>query len=330
MPLCAQNVARVGDYAITQQELEERMDVLYDNSEAPMPYNMLRETALQALIDEYVMMAYAAQSGIVVSSSEVDSYFISLYGSHPKFQTNGRFDRAKFNSLRQTPEIKAILDDLNRELLVDKTRQIIESRFRIGDDDLLDRYIFENFHFDLDYIVIDEDLADVDPELRPQDAYDWWRQRQNQYRTPKRVRLQLLVAPDADFAGLVDINDAALLQAYADLGVIRPFEEVRDSLAALMRQDQLRALGRREAQAQLDSLSRGLGISRGLVDTRPLTWEDNLGQLPQGRRMLQRAFEMRPGNWSELFDLGWGWAAFVVTEAQREGAAPLEEVGAQV
>ncbi|MCD4829159.1 MAG: peptidylprolyl isomerase [Candidatus Cloacimonetes bacterium] len=328
--LCAQPVARVGEHDITLSELEEQMDVLYDNSEEPYAYDQLREAALQKLIDESLLMRYANEAGIMVSAGEVDSYFINLYGSHERLMTNGRFDRTKYYQLKRTPEIQAILVDLRRELLVGKTRSILETQFRIGDEALLEQYVLDNFRFDIGYVIINENLADVPPELRPQDAYDWWLQRQDSYQSPRRVSLELLIVADEEMTDRVSVSDAALLQAHINLGLTRPFEEVKDSLAVIMRHDNLRALAQREAKTLRSHLQRGDEVNHALLQTRLLTWEDSIGQLPQSRRMLERAFDMRPHRWSELFDLGWGWAAFQVTAIKQTAPAGLNETGHKV
>jgi len=320
--LCAQTVARVGDREISEDELQLEMELLAENS--TYTTNQLRQAALQQLISDELLARYGAETGITVSGDEVESYFISLYGQHPKFQTNGRFDRAKFDRLKRTPEIQAIMADLRRELLVDKTRAMVESRFSISDNDLLESYILDHFRFDIGYAVIDERY--VDTAATPQQATDWWQRHKNEFTTPERIRLDVLLVPD-DAVNVI-VSDEELYSAYYDSGIYRPFEEVRDSLLLALKTERRHQQAYAQAQTERDALQRGGQAMRPLLRSPWLERGDKLGHIPAD--VLKQAFGMRPQRWTDVMEIAGGWMACCVAERQDAATATFAQAGPQI
>jgi peptidyl-prolyl cis-trans isomerase D len=125
-------LAEVGEYKITSQEfwrLYERSSRFYreiykDKYEEMMKQMNLKETILDSMVDEYVLLISAQKMGIHVSDQELNDAITQ----EPMFQTDGVFDKEIYiNRLRLnrlTPEAYESLK--RRELTIKKLRRLIE------------------------------------------------------------------------------------------------------------------------------------------------------------------------------------------------------------
>lgn len=125
-------LAEVGGYKITSQEfwrLYERSsrfyrDIYKDKFEEMMKQMNLKETILDSMIDEHVLLISAQKMGIQVSDQELNDAITR----EQMFQTNGVFDKdiyiKRLRLNRLTPEAYETLK--RQELTIKKLRRLIE------------------------------------------------------------------------------------------------------------------------------------------------------------------------------------------------------------
>ncbi len=327
LSLSAQVVARVGKYYVTESSLEEEIDYLFDMQRTPSTYYALRRQAMDNLIEEKLMASFADEYGIIVDSSEVEAYFINEYGDHPQFQENGAFSYLKFKRLLQKPRMQKIWQDLYNDLLFSKTRKIIEESFDLTDEMIRDQFVTSSFQFDIGYITIDGELLDVPQGCTLEGAMKFYQKNYQRYKSPKQVRLELYVMQDDALPLPPEVSEADLMEIYLPLASVKPLDEVRDSLVALL-------TVRNRHQAVLDSLE----IIRQLVENnRPspispvltdyLEYSGTIGDFEQSRQILERAFELDERSVSEIFDIGFGSMFFRVLDIIEPRSELTPEVG---
>jgi parvulin-like peptidyl-prolyl isomerase len=125
-------LAEVGEYKITSQEfwrLYERnsrfyRDIYKDKFEEMMKQMNLKETILDSMVDEQVLLISARKMGIQVSDKELNDAITQ----EPMFQTNGVFDKKTYiNRLRLSRLTPEAYESLKRqELTIKKLRRLIE------------------------------------------------------------------------------------------------------------------------------------------------------------------------------------------------------------
>ena len=125
-------LAEVGEHKITSQEfwrLYERSsrfyrDIYKDKFEEMMKQMNLKETILDSMVDEQVLLISARNMGIQVSNQELNDAITQ----EPMFQTDGVFDKKTYiNRLRLNRLTPEAYESLKRhELTIKKLRRLIE------------------------------------------------------------------------------------------------------------------------------------------------------------------------------------------------------------
>ncbi len=328
--LNAQVVARVGEQYITETRLEEEIDYLFDLQRTPSTYYALRRQALDNLIEEALMTSFAGEYGIIVDSSEVEAYFINEYGDHPQFQENGAFSYFKFKRLLRNPRVKKVWQDLYKDLLLSKTRSIIEESFELTDAMIRDQFVTSNFQFDIGYITIEGELLDVPQSCTLEGAMAFYQKHFQRYRSPKRVRLELYALPDDEIELPAKVSESALMQLYMPLASVRPFDEVRDSLTAVLTHQARHGMVQDSLESIRQSVKDNEPVAISPVLTDYLEYSSTIGGFDQAKRILARAFELREKSVSELFDIGFGYLFFRVLDMEEPHSELTPEVGERV
>ncbi|MCD4819130.1 MAG: SurA N-terminal domain-containing protein [Candidatus Cloacimonetes bacterium] len=160
-------IAEVGDYKITSSQLHSKMRELrniYSSEE-------LSENALNTLIEDCLLLEYAARNEINVSEKEIETFMISQLGDHPSLQTDGVFDYEKYLKLSSSKKGEKISNEIKTDLLQSKSKSLIESTFELDDESLLEQYFLEHVKIDISYAVLDVEDISISMDLTPEKAY---------------------------------------------------------------------------------------------------------------------------------------------------------------
>lgn len=141
-------VARVGGFVITRTDLERKMQ---DGTP--------QETALENLIADKLLLLYAKDNKVNVTDKELENYFANQFAGHPKFSTDGKFDYLKFDDLKNTYEVKRVLEFMRNDLLSEKARAMILSSIPTDDTVAMEKYIRDKTRLDLGYALFDASLV---------------------------------------------------------------------------------------------------------------------------------------------------------------------------
>ncbi|MFC1887286.1 peptidyl-prolyl cis-trans isomerase [Candidatus Cloacimonadota bacterium] len=318
-------IASVEDQEITYDQLTEEMESLELKSD--MTYAQIREQALENLIEEKLLVIYANENNVTVDELELDSFFINHLGDHPRFLTEGNFDRSKYREFKSTETGKQIIKEMESEILISKVRTMLNNSFHLSDDNLFKEYVLQNAEIDISYAIVDVEMADVPKEFSFLEAERYFNQNRKEFRTEEKVKLQIVVIPftdhEATAGAYLNLMERSLIEADTNLTEVQI-----DSLRQTIYTNELQELTFKEAQRVKLMLELNQQIKQPLLETGFISIEDNYGSLPQG--LIFKAFEQTDNHFTEPFRTEIGYIVFRVIERQEPRNQNLSEVAEEV
>ena len=325
LTVAAEIVARVGEYAITSEQVESELSDFEGDYDLPLPE--LHKLALHKLIEEQLLLIYAKEKGISVSRNEVESYFMSVLGNDPKLMTNGRFDYAKFRELKKTPEVKKIMQEMKKDILINKTRSLIEESFQLTDEKLMERFILENAKVDIGYALINMNDVVMSGDYNSQKARGFFATHRNLFLSPRKVKLRFFIVPFADFAKTACDSITPKIAETALTDTLHS-EAYFDSLRFKLIREATIRLTEKKAENQKRLAENELPISYPMLESYFLTEKDSLGKIPP--KILHNAFQMEENQFSEPLETEIGFLVFQVVEIQEPKEQKLEDIPQKV
>ncbi len=148
----------------------------------------LKQQALDGMIREMLLTKEIDRLNIVVSDQEVQD---SLK-ANPAFQTDGKFDAAKWNKALENPQIQwpAVAEQERESLRTQKLMGIIFAEARVTDDEIRDEFNRQNEKVRIAFIPIKaNDLADK-VEVTPDDLKAYYEQHKQEYSEPAQDKIE--------------------------------------------------------------------------------------------------------------------------------------------
>jgi parvulin-like peptidyl-prolyl isomerase len=310
--LAGENVASVGNYLISSNELAEEMKNLSDNEN--LTYSRVRQMALDNLIEKYILMNYADENGISVDDAESQAFFVRELGDLPRFQTNGVFDSFKYQEFIRTPNGKSIIKEMKKEILVQKTRTLIENSFNASDNNLLRQFFLENTEIDLGYAIVNVEDANIPSSISLAETERLYHKNKKHFNKEKKVKLEFLLVFKDNFKAAVvhRVNDrlenAVEIDStltHLDLQKMhKVFEAEETSKLALQKATQLK-----------DILSSGNKVFHPVLESGYLGINDSMGEIPNS--LIKLAFQNRRRGYSEPIDLGEAFLVYKILDFKK-------------
>lgn len=335
--------ARVNDQVVTQRQFDDayrRMSAMYQRAGAPAPpAELLRTQALGQLVDSELLVQEADRLGLIVDEVELRNSIAAV----PDFQTDGVFDKDRYVQLLQQNGYKpSDFEELERRrLLTGKVQELIGSGVHVSDEQLADRFRYENERLNLRFVRIPAAPLESQVTLSEEDVQKYFADNQEKYREPERVRIKLVEFRPQDFAAEVTPSDAEV-QAYYDahLEEYRRPEEVRARHILFKLAPDAADAEKTKARQQADAV---LAQAKGGADFADLAKQhsqdstaSNGGDLGKfGRGLMAPAFEtaafaLEPGQISEVVETPFGLHIIKLEEKLPEHIEPIEAVRAAI
>ncbi len=310
--LSAKTIAEVGVYKISSAELQKEMEN-YEGKQQ-YTYSTIRQLSLSALIDKYLIKNYALEKRIYVDDSELEAFFIHQVGDLPRFQTNGVYDRRKFLNFKNSISGGRVLNEMKDEILITKTRTILEKSFGVTEDKLLRQYFMENTKIDLGYAIIDKQDVDFEIETSPED-FEWYYERHKyKFNKEEKIKLNIFVVKTDDFKEavkpIVSRKITAMILADSTIDA-----ENTTELRTKLTKEETRVLTRQKAVQVTEFLQARANISQQIIESSYLGINDKLGELPE--IILNSAFELDEGQYSEPIYIDEGYLVFKVVDKKK-------------
>ncbi len=307
----ARVVVQVGPYKITEKQLQTEMADYEDQ----YSYSKTRQLALNTLIRNSILKIYAAEKSITVAEIELRAFFKDKLGDLPRFQSNGVFDKKKYQQFKNTSNGKIIIGEMRNEILVNKTRTVIKNSLEISDEEMLEKYFLENTEIDLGYAIIDVEDVGIPADISLNKA-DWYYERnKHKFKDQKKVKLKLFIVFDEEFEKSVELHVNVRLKSITEADSTLSTLDLIDIRAALQEEEQHK-MAMWKAVAIRELLQDREQVEHPILETSYLGEFEKLGKLQED--ILSSAFEMRKKQFSEPIDIGNGYLIFQVIDFKRE------------
>ncbi|MCF7919178.1 MAG: SurA N-terminal domain-containing protein [Candidatus Cloacimonetes bacterium] len=332
-------VAWVDGEAIESSAFSEEVALLPDSLDVMEK----RQMALDNLIERKLLEQYAHEEGITVTDDEVEGLFIKEFYDHPLFCTEGEFDYAKYNNLKDTDRIRLILDTMRKDILIEKTRELIARTQELGDDELLDRYIHENVSLDISYAEFALEDVSISRQLTAEGAQHYWQVHRKDFEALPEFKIGYALVP---FSGFVQQAVVAADEFYEHVSPLEllPVEEIKDSLQLAefnksvelenqKRRDEayavaLDSLTLAEAQQVRSLLKQEIPISYPKLTTGYIAENGKAGLLDEN--IMEQVSLMYPGEISQPYKLTEGYLLYWLIDHKPTSVVSLDEVKKKV
>jgi peptidyl-prolyl cis-trans isomerase D len=328
--------ARVNDALISNHDFDDayqRIAASYQNMGSPPPADFMRRQALDQLIDLELLNQEAQRLGLSVDEDELRDAIAAA----PVFQNGGHFDKELYLQLLQQERLKpSDFEEMQRrQMVATKVQQLVRSGVHISDQEVKDRYGYENERINLRFIRVPAAQFADQVSISDEDLQKYFADNQETYRAPERIRIKLLEFRPQDFAAQVTPSDADV-QAYYDAHAddYRRPEEVRARhilfKVAPNASDADKAAARTQAADVLAKAKGGADFAELAKQYSQDSTASNGGDLGRfGHGVMTPAFEsaafaLQPGQISDVVETPFGFHIIKLEEKFPEHVEPVE------
>jgi peptidyl-prolyl cis-trans isomerase D len=178
-----------------QQFEKERGRKVSDNDEAS-----LRRMAWDRVVNEILISQELRHRQISVTDAEVEYYIRSSpppeVAESPAFQTDGKFDPAKYKEILQNPEYDLTgLETLVRSTIpIRKLEELVASEAKVSNNEVRAYFEASSEKVDFTYVAASPRVFNVNPDSIPeQELRDFYNANAEQFRVPDAANVRYLV-----------------------------------------------------------------------------------------------------------------------------------------
>lgn len=296
----------------------------------------LRQQALDALIEETLLLQEAKQSGVKVSQKEL----VESIAEIPAFQDNGAFSKQRYLELLAYQRLTT--DDFEamqkRQLLVEKVRENLRSGVAVTEEDIEREFRDQNEKVNLAFLRLAPTIFESRVEVAAEDLEAFFSERREEFRIPETVALRYLQFEPARYEKELTFTEEELQKYYRRH--LDRFEILEQTQAAhvLIKVDpdadeDTRTKKRELAEQILDEARAGKDfgeLARTYSDDAGSAVQGgDLGYFPRGTMVApfeKAAFALKPGEISDVVESSFGYHVIKSQGYIEAGVKPLADV----
>lgn len=212
-------VAEVNGTDITKEQLSvayermRRQTIQQYGANAPKDDSVLKQRALQALIDVEVLKQASTKQGYLVSDQQIDAYLQSM----PDFQVDGKFSFEKFQQELAATMLSTgdFFEVIKTSLLIDQPKLgIVLTSFALPDETSY-TIALVNQEREVDYLTIPfKQFATHPVTIKPEQIQAYYDEHKDDFMTPELVSLDYIEVTLNDLTSTINPTDAALQNFY--------------------------------------------------------------------------------------------------------------------
>lgn len=342
-------VAQIGDHLISRTEYETTYQNMAERyrqqlgrafSEDLMKKLGLRQQALDALINSYLITKGADELGLSASTDEVRRYIMQF----PGLLNEGKFDQARYEaSLRQqrtTPE--AFEKQIAQEITFKKAQAFIKDRAVVTEQEILDDYHFNRDQVKLAYIPFDPKSFEDQVKVQDDALQAFYQKNTNRYMDPEKREVVYVLLNTGEIGKEIPVSDADVKTYYDEhISQYTHEEEVhaRHILFKLkpdatpeevekVRAEAQKALDEAKKNKNFPELAKKYSQDEGSAQNGgDLSYFSKKQMQPA---FAEAAFALKPGEISGLVQTPFGFHIIKVEDVRAARTSPLEEVKADI
>ncbi len=338
-------VARVEGISISAQQFLQRyrmQEQMYRTqlgdrySPALMRQLGIENLVLQGLIQDALIVVEAEHQGLRVSDEELDERILQ----EPGFQANGRYigREAVVNLLaRSGMSPQQFTEQLRRDLLRDKLRQMLSDGIIVGSAEVEKEYRRRNEKVNLEYIVVPKAELVEEVEVSDEEVSDYFEKNQERYRLPVQRKVSYMMLTRESFVSAVTVTDREIERYFnQNLPLYETPEQIGAShiLFKTGEDDEAEVLVRAEqVLARVKAGDDFAELAREFSEDTSAEQGGDLGLFSPGEMVPefdQAAFSLEEGEVSELVRTTYGYHIIKVTQQLEPIVRPLKNVSDEI
>lgn len=331
-----QPLAVVGDRDIFEREVNQAYQQSLANlvGLAEVDDRQLKHEALERLIREEIIAQNAEAKDLAVSDSAVRDFIQTL----PYFQTEGKFDKEKYNIMLSSQGLSSaqFVAQVRRALLMEQyQRGLLDSAF-VTPNQIASLFRLRNQEREVEYLKIP--LKKSARTISDAEIEDYYRKHLQAYQNPERVSIEYIAVRLDDIAKETQVTEDDLRNLYEEQKSGFASEERRKVSHILVAVDS--EGGEAAEQAALakinqiqDRLAKGEDFAKVAKETSddPVSAQNggDLGFITKGameQNFADAAFALKQGELSKPVKTSFGYHLIKVTELSPAKVKPFEEV----
>jgi peptidyl-prolyl cis-trans isomerase D len=305
----------------------------------------LKNKALEALIEQKILIQEAERLGLMVTKNEIREKILN----NPNFFMDGRFNESRYRSVLSSyfhisPE--AYEEDLSKNLLHQKLVQFLTTFLVPSDQDILDHYRYINEKIKLSFVKFSPDEYKSSVEKDKESVKAFFEERKENYRKPEKIKIGYIEISPKQFKDKVELDEDLLTGYYeSNISIFTQEKQVKASHILFKVADDASPEDQKKVEEKaasvLEKAKKGedfAELAKQFSDDTTKSKGGDLGYYTESQMLkdfkdkefADAVFSLNKGAISDLVKTDYGYNIIKVEDIRDESVKPYPEVREQI
>ena len=325
------------DFQTTYSNLYQVYQNIYQDQFTPALEKQLKlaEKTLDSLIDQALLQDEAELQQIEISGKEL----VDAIANIPAFQENGVFSKDRYLQVLAYQRLNSEqFEAMQRsELITSKVREQLQAGITVTDEEIDEEFRNNNEKVNLNYVSLTPASFEKKVKVTDEALASYFAEQQEVFRTPEMVSLRYLQFVPERYIDEVTFDENELDKYHRrHLEQFEILEKIKASHILIKVDEGTDQAVREEKKAFAEKLLEEVKAGKDFAELARVNSDDtasavkggNLGYFTRGSMVKpfeQAAFNMKPGDISEVVETTFGYHIIKVEEYTEPGVRSLEE-----
>ena len=325
------------DFQTTYSNLYQVYQNIYQDQFTPALEKQLKlaEKTLDSLIDQVLLQDEAERQQIEISGKEL----VDAIANIPAFQENGVFSKDRYLQVLAYQRLNSEqFEAMQRsELISTKVREQLQAGVTVTDEEIDEEFRNNNEKVNLNYVSLTPASFEKKVKVTDEALATYFAEQQEVFRTPEMVSLRYLQFVPERYIDEVTFDENELEKYHRrHLDQFEILEKIKASHILIKVDEGTDETVRAEKKAFAEKLLEEVKTGKDFAELARVNSDDaasavkggNLGYFTRGSMVKpfeQAAFNMKPGDISEVVETTFGYHIIKVEEYTEPGVRSLEE-----
>ena len=325
------------DFQTTYSNLYQVYQNIYQDQFTPALEKQLKlaEKTLDSLIDQALLQDEAELQQIEISGKEL----VDAIANIPAFQENGVFSKDRYLQVLAYQRLNSEqFEAMQRsELITSKVREQLQAGITVTDEEIDEEFRNNNEKVNLNYVSLTPASFEKKVKVTNEALATYFAEQQEVFRTPEMVSLRYLQFVPERYIDEVTFDENELDKYHRrHLEQFEILEKIKASHILIKVDEGTDQAVREEKKAFAEKLLEEVKAGKDFAELARVNSDDtasavkggNLGYFTRGSMVKpfeQAAFNMKPGDISEVVETTFGYHIIKVEEYTEPGVRSLEE-----
>ncbi|MDG5469844.1 SurA N-terminal domain-containing protein [Deltaproteobacteria bacterium IMCC39524] len=325
------------DFQTTYSNLYQVYQNIYQDQFTPALEKQLKlaEKTLDSLIDQVLLQDEAERQQIEISGKEL----VDAIANIPAFQENGVFSKDRYLQVLAYQRLSSEqFEAMQRsELITSKVREQLQAGVTVTDEEIDEEFRNNNEKVNLNYVSLTPASFEKKVKVTDEALATYFAEQQEVFRTPEMVSLRYLQFVPERYIDEVTFDENELEKYHRrHLDQFEILEKIKASHILIKVDEGTDETVREEKKAFAEKLLEEVKAGKDFAELARVNSDDaasavkggNLGYFTRGSMVKpfeQAAFNMKPGDISEVVETTFGYHIIKVEEYTEPGVRSLAE-----